>query len=160
MSMVLTLMLAIGSVSWAQQGKCPMAKDGKCPMAKECHKMGMGDGMMMFKHLDLTEQQQDQIKAVMNRHQKEMQELDEKIDAARKSVHEAVRADTFNEQAIRDAQKPLATEMENMAVLRGKIFSEIRPVLTPEQLTQLKETKNRKGEKMKDRQKCPAMMEE
>ncbi|MDO9263546.1 MAG: Spy/CpxP family protein refolding chaperone [Desulfosalsimonadaceae bacterium] len=158
--LVLALIMGIGNLSWAQQGKCPMAKDGKCQMAKECHYMGMGGGMMMFKELNLSDRQQEQVKAVMDRHQNEMQGLDAKIDAARKSVHEAVHADVFNEQRIRDAHKTLAAEKENMAVLRGKIFSEIRPILTPEQVTQLKEMRNRHAGKMADRPKCPAMSEE
>ncbi|MFZ2634069.1 MAG: Spy/CpxP family protein refolding chaperone [Desulfosalsimonadaceae bacterium] len=158
--LVLALILGIGNMSWAQQGKCPMTKDGKCQMAKECHYMGMGGGMMLFKELNLSDRQQEQVKAIMDRHQKEMQGLDEKIDAARKSVHEAVHADEFNEQRIRDAHKILAAEKENIAVLRGKIFSEIRPVLTPEQVTQLKEMRNRHAGKMTGRPKCPAMPEE
>jgi len=38
-----------------------------------------------------------------------------------------------------------------MVVLRAKIFSEIRPILTPEQLEQLKERRAEKVEKMKAR---------
>jgi Spy/CpxP family protein refolding chaperone len=161
MVLVLTLILGAASLSWAQQEKCPMMKDGKCQMAKEGHHMGMGmgGGMMMFKELNLSGRQQEQVKAVMDRHQNEMQGLDQKIDAARKSVHEAVHADTFNEKMIRDAHKTLAGEMETMAVLRGKIFSEIRPILTPEQLKQWKEMRNRHMEKMGDPSKCPATME-
>ena len=153
--MVLMVALILGTVSGSsgQQGKCPMTKEGH-------HMgMGMGGGTMMFKELNLSGRQQEQVKAVMDRHQNEMQGLDQKIDAARKSVHEAVHTDTFNEQMIRDAHKTLALEMESMAVLRGKIFSEIRPILTPEQLKQWKEMRNRHMEKMGDPSKCPATME-
>ena len=161
--LVIALIMGIGTLSFAQKENCPMMKDGKCQMSKDGHHMGKGMGMgggMMFQQLNLSDQQQEQVNAVMDTHQTEMKALDEKIDAARKSVHEAVHGDTFNEQAIRDAHKTLSTEMENMAVLRGKIFSEIRPVLTPEQVTQLKEMRDRHAERKADRKKCPAMTEE
>jgi Spy/CpxP family protein refolding chaperone len=161
--LVITLIMGIGTLSFAQKGNCPMMKDAKCQMPKDGHHMGKGKGMdcgMMFQQLNLTDQQQEQVKAVMDKHQSEMQGFNEKIDAARKAVHEAVHTDTFNETAIRDAHKTLATEMENMAVLRGKIFAEIRPILTPEQLTQVKEMRDRKSEKKQNRKKCPAMTEE
>jgi len=151
--LVLSLVMGMASLSWAQQGKCPMAKDG--------YHMGMGKGGGgIYQQLNLSDPQQEKVKAVMDSHQAEMQALDEKIDAARKSVHDAVHADIYNEAAIRDAHKTLAAEMEDMAVVRGKIFTEIRPLLTPEQVTQLKEMKGRGHGKMGDRPKCPAMTEE
>ena len=152
---VLALIMGVGSVSWALQEKEQMEGKGH----HECMNMDKDGGMMMFKHLNLSEQQQKQVKAVMDSHQKEIQGLNEKIDAARKSVHEAIHADTFNERAIRDAHKALAMEMENMAVLRGSIFSEIRPILTTEQVTQLKNMRDQKMEKMTDRPRKPASLE-
>jgi Spy/CpxP family protein refolding chaperone len=160
--LVIALIMGIGTLSFAQRGNGPMGKDGKCQMPRDGYHMGKGMGMgggMAFQQLNLTDQQQEQVKAVMDTHQSEMQGFDEKIDAARKSVHEAVHADIFDETAIRNAHKTLATEMENMAVLRGKIFTEIRPILTPEQLTQVKKMRDRKSERMQNRKKCPAMTE-
>jgi len=157
--LVMALVMGIAGLSWAQQGKGGMMKDGSCPMAKDGYHMGMGGGGM-YQQLNLSGQQQEQVKAVMDSYQAEMKALDEKIDTARKSVHEAVHADIYNETAIRDAHKTLSAEMEDMAVLRGKIFSEIRPLLTPEQVTQLKEMRGRKHGKMGNRPKCPAMTQE
>lgn len=153
--LALALVFGFGGASWGQQGKGQTTKDDfgmSMGMGG-----GMGHGMRMFKGLNLSAQQQKQVKTVIDKHQTEMQALDEKIDAARKSVHEAMHADTFNEQAIRNAHKTLAAEMENMSVLRGKIFSEIRPILTPEQVTQLKTMPRRHMEKMGGRPECPMM---
>jgi len=66
----------------------------------------------------------------------------------------------FDEQKIREASRSLAAGKEEMDVLRGRIFSEIRTVLTPEQAAQLKEMTKMHQERMKCHAKCGKMMEE
>jgi len=165
MVLMLTVIMGAGSVSWAVQEREQMERKGLEREQMEgrghrrCGNMDKDGWMRRLNELKLSDQQQEQVKAIMDSHQSEMQALNEKIDAARKSVHEAINADTFNEQAIRDAHKALAAEMENMAVLRGSIFSEIRPILTPEQLTQLKNMHDPKTDEMTDRPKKPVTLE-
>lgn len=151
MIMAMALVIGTASISAARQCRGMMGNDNP--------HIGMGGGMK-FEQLNLTDPQKEQVKAVMDRYQADMQALDEKIDAARQGVHDAIHADVYDEQAIRAAHKQLAAEMENRAVLRGTVFSEIRPILTPEQVTRLKETKGGKHDKMYNRGKCPMMPEE
>ena len=152
-SLIWVLILAVGGVfggvSWAGHHGGDKSKGG--------HHKGKGDGPMHFlKKLDLSQEQQDQVKAIMDRHQSEKQLLHENIKNTGKALREAVHADTFNEQAIRTASKTLSANKEEMAVFRGKIFAEIRPLLTPEQIEKLSEMRIRHHKRMK----CMEMMEE
>ena len=147
--MILALVGAFGGVSWAGHHDGEKSKGG--------HHKKKGDGPMKFlEKLDLTQQQQDQVKAIMDQHQSEKQTLHENTKNAKKALRETMHADTFNEQAIRSASKTLSAAMEEMAVFRGKIFTEIRPLLTPEQIEKLSEMRIRHHKRMK----CIEMMEE
>ena len=116
------------------------------------HHGGKRDGFMkMLKHLDLTDQQEAQVTAILDQHKEQHQALRDQLKKDRQALHEAVMADTFDEANIRTASKALASDMEEMAVLRGKVASEIRAVLTPEQIAKLKEMRTRHEERMKDR---------
>ncbi len=130
-------MLTLAGVAWAGHGECDKSGNGH-------HKGEWGGPMKAFKGLDLTQQQQDQVDAILDRHREEKKQLQTSLKDAEKTLHEAVHADAFNEQAIRDASKTLSANMEEMAVLRGKIFSEIRTLLTPEQVQKLSEMRMRR----------------
>ncbi len=54
---------------------------------------------------------------------------------------EAVTADEFNEGTVREAARQAAERGEQLAILRGKIFGEIRKLLTPEQHEALRKIK-------------------
>ena len=152
-SMALMIFLSISSLAWAKHGHDDMMMDGRLK--------GKGNGPMWFlKMLDLTKEQQEQVDKIIDQHQSERQALHEKIDAARKTLQDAVHTDTFDELKIRSASQTLAANMEEIAVLKGKIVSEIRPILTPEQLENMKEMRNRHQERMKCREKCREMAAE
>ena len=145
-SLALVMILAIWGLAWAEHGHDDMMT-GR-------HFKGMDKGpMWMLKKLDLTKEQQEQVDKIIDQHQSERQALHEKIDASGKNLFQAVHADTFDEQNIRSTSNALAANMEDMAVLKGKIASEIRPILTPEQIAKMKEMRNRFQERMKCREK-------
>jgi protein CpxP len=151
--LVWVLILAVdglsGGVSWAGH------RDGEMFMGG--HHKGKDEGpMKILKKLDLTQEQQEKVDAILAEHQSEKQVLHENIKNAKKSLREAMHADAFNEEAIRSASKTLSANMEEMAVFRGKIFAEIRPLLTWEQIEKLSEMRIRPHERMK----CKKMMEE
>jgi Spy/CpxP family protein refolding chaperone len=147
---VVALILFIGSPVWAGHGDCDMMMGG--------HPMGKGFGPMgKLKDLNLTAEQQAKVDGIMDQHKEEIRAMDEKIDAARKTLHETIHNEVFDEQKIREASKSLAKNKEDMDVLRGRMFSEIRTVLTPEQAAQLKEMKMVHQEQRKCREECRKM---
>lgn len=139
-SLVMILVLGMaGEVVWARSGKPSQGRQGRG-----------GAGLMgMLSRLDLTQEQKDQVKAIQDKHKEEFRSVRQKIQEGKKALDEAINADTFNEQKIREASGALSANMETEAVLQGKIFSEIRAVLTPEQIEQMKKMREDRQSKMK-----------
>jgi len=89
--------------------------------------------------LDLSDEQKSGIHDVFKAHRTEMREVMDKVRAARQEQMAAIHGDTFDESAIRAAAAKVAAGEADMAVMRGKIASEIREILTPEQRVKAKE---------------------
>jgi Spy/CpxP family protein refolding chaperone len=150
-AVALILMMAGANPAWAKQPNCPKMMKGHC--------MEMGYGPMgWIDKLDLTKPQMDQVDKILDQHKDEFEALHRKIDESRESLHAAVTADAFDEQKIRAASKTLAADMEEMAVLRGKTASQIRGVLTPEQIEKVNQLRAEHKEKMQLGKKCREMM--
>jgi Spy/CpxP family protein refolding chaperone len=147
---IVVLMMCVSIPVWAGHGDCDMMMDG--------HHKGKNFGPMgKLKDLNLTAEQQTKVDSIMDQHKEEVRAMDEKIDASRKALHEAIHNDIFDEQKIREASKSLAKNKEDVDVLRGRMFSEIRTVLTPEQVAQLKEMKKMHHEQRKYHKECGKM---
>jgi Spy/CpxP family protein refolding chaperone len=120
---------------------------------------GKGKGMdreggpmgIPFKGIHLTEAQKTQVASVLMKYREEQKTLVDKMIAARENVFEAVHASEFNEAAVRQASRELASAGEEFAVLKARISSEIRPILTAEQIQQIEDQKAEKKERMKTR---------
>lgn len=144
MIVTLILVLAVGfaGTAWAKSGK-----DGRSMQKRYCPK---GAGLMCgLGRLDLTAQQWDKTAAILNKHKDEIRALHKKMWNDRKALHEAILSDTYNEKNIRAAAGTLAADMEEAAVLRGKVFSQIRSILTPEQIEQMKNMRSQSQARMK-----------
>lgn len=114
-------------------------------------------GMMGFPFLQsLSEDQKPKVAEIFAKYKDEMDQRRDASAAAMEKVADAVHADTFNEADIRQAFKEASAAKEEMVVLRAKILSEIKPLLTPEQIAKMKERK----ERMKDRRECRDSMAE
>ncbi len=115
---------------------------------------GHGGGFMGFKflkELNLSDTQKTQIANILAKHQEEGKNLFTNLGEAKKNLLELTTADEFNEAAVRQAAQAAASVKEELAVTGAKIFAEIKPVLTTEQLTLLKTRKAEMFEKMKAR---------
>ena len=89
--------------------------------------------------LGLNEAQQQQLKAVVQSHGQEMQEIAKRQMAARGNLDKAIESDTFDEGAIRAATATAATADADAIVLRARVRWEAIQILTPEQRAQLKD---------------------
>jgi len=113
---------------------------------------GHGGGFMGFKllkELNLSETQKTQIANVLAKYREEGKNLTDSLAQAKKNVLDLVTADEFNEAAIRQAAQNAASVKEELAVMGAKVFAEIKPLLTAEQLNLLKTRKAEMAEKMK-----------
>lgn len=105
----------------------------------------------MMRQLDLSDAQQQQLRAVVESHRDEMRAVAERNRPAHEALQHAVTSETFDEGTIRARSADVAAGDADMAVLQARIYSEAVQVLTPDQLTQLKklqaDMKERRGER-------------
>ena len=93
--------------------------------------------MAMLAGLNLTDEQKTAVKAVFQSHSDEMSLARSNMRQAKDAFRVVSTADPFNETSVREAFAQMVPYLEELAVLRARIFSEIRPILTAEQLEAL-----------------------
>ena len=52
---------------------------------------------------------------------------------ARQNLMAATTSSTFDQSAVQKASSEMSASQEKMAILRAKVFSEVMPILTPDQ---------------------------
>lgn len=97
----------------------------------------------MIAHLDLTDEQQEQMKQLHLQQREETQDLREQMETARELVNGLVDAEQFDESAIRDAAAEYSELQTELFVSRAEMQQEIREILSPEQYEQLTEMRDR-----------------
>jgi uncharacterized membrane protein len=85
----------------------------------------------------LTEDQRASIREALQGQREQWRELDERLRAARREALEVSLARRFDEIAVRQRALAVAALEVEMAVLRARALSQVRPPLTPEQIEQL-----------------------
>ncbi len=110
-----------------------------------------GQFLKAIHRLQLTEAQKHDIAVILKQHREQSRTLLQQMFDARKKLFETVSADTFDENAVRQAARQVAGNEEEMAVLRAEISSEIKKVLTPEQLDKLTRMKADFSQRVKER---------
>ena len=115
---------------------------------------GMGHGMFPFKalmDLDLTDAQKGQISEILKKYEAQQEEAQKKMEEIRNIMEPALTAQEFNEANLRLACEQAAPVIEDLVVLKARIMSEIRGVLTPEQVKILEERREKMKGKMQKR---------
>lgn len=87
----------------------------------------------MFKGLNLTSAQKEHMKNIMKRHHNEYIENKIAVLQARQTLMTVTTSQTFDESAVRKAYGAMSAAQEKMTVIHAKVFSEIMPILTPDQ---------------------------
>jgi len=108
-------------------------KDGK---HGRHHKHGVRCGhhkWNMFKGLNLTSAQKEQVKGIMKGHHKEFIEGRIAVLQARQNLMMATTSSTFDQSAVQKTFGDVSRAQEKMAISRAKVFSEVMPILTPDQ---------------------------
>jgi len=112
----------------------------------------MGGPGLPLRALELTEQQRDQVKNVMQQHRTDMEAVGKRLHEARRAQREAIETVPVNEALVRSTSQTLATAETDMAVLQARIHSELWNLLTPDQQAKAKELKSQRETRLKDRQ--------
>jgi Spy/CpxP family protein refolding chaperone len=90
----------------------------------------------MFERV-LTEDQRASFREAMESQRGELRELEEKLRAARREALQTSIAREFNEDVVREKAMATASLEAEMAVVRARTLSRVKPSLTPGQLEKL-----------------------
>jgi len=90
----------------------------------------------LFDRLDLTDDQREEIEALIADHRDATKDRADQMRARRMEMMELIQADGVDEAAIRDAAAASAQAEADLAIERAKLRQQIHQVLTPEQREQ------------------------
>jgi protein CpxP len=100
-----------------------------------------GNAGLALRALDLTEAQQEQIRALRQQHREQTRTVATRLRAAVQAQRTAAEAVPFNEQAIRATTQELVEAHTEMAVQQARLRADIHNVLTAEQQAQVAKLK-------------------
>lgn len=106
---------------------------------------GAGAGFMagVFDRLDLSEEQRDAVQGVIEAGRDEGIELHRNVWEQRRILGDATEADVLDEGAIRAAAAALGQAEADVALHRARQMQQLREILTPEQVAELREMRAR-----------------
>ena len=108
-------------------------------------------GLKTFIELNLSETQKTEVLSIIEKYQDKKQSTREKLREARENLRNAMKSEPFVEDSLRIAYRNLSLIQEDVLILRMQMKSEIKAILTPEQSALLKEKKERRFARMKNR---------
>jgi Spy/CpxP family protein refolding chaperone len=140
LSMTLVALLALPAIALAGPGKRGHGRGG--PHGEP----GPGQKLrMLVAHLELSEDQREQVRAMAEEHRESTRALRERIRDSRRALREAIDSNESDEDAIRGAAAVLAAAEADMAVARASHRKGFEALLTPEQLEELERIKEERG---------------
>lgn len=112
-------------------------------------------GLRTLMQLDLTDAQKAEVRTIIDKYQEQRKNINLQLRDAKEQLLSAIHAEKFNEENVRQAHGNLSAIMEDLVVLKTKLMSEVKPVLTADQLKVLEEKRAEAPKKMKKRRRQP-----
>jgi protein CpxP len=113
---------------------------------------GMGVAGLPLRQLDLTDEQRQQVRGILEARRDDFRSVGERLRTAARAQQEAVRRVPVDETEVRARASELATAQADMAVLRARVHEQVYQVLTPDQQTKLQtlraEREKRRAERL------------
>jgi protein CpxP len=104
----------------------------------------------MFDRLDLTQEQRDKIKQIMDENKQVRQEKTKALWDNRKALRDQAMAENYDAHRVQELADQQAKLQADLTVMRTESFHRIYSVLTPDQKQKLAEMKEqRKGQRGK-----------
>ena len=133
-AMVLAMVFAVSSMAMARG----FGKGGGGYWGDQCSAR-TPYGLRGVMSLDLSDGQRDQAIKIIENHQIDRIKTQGDLLRAHDELRTALQAVTVDEKAVREAYKNVSSLREDRIVARAKTMSELRAILTPEQLKELDE---------------------
>ena len=143
------VLVAIGAMFiFAQTADKP---EGKRGFGKRGHFGKRGGQGMMFRGLELTDEQKSQMKQIRQTSKETVKPIREQMKANRQKLAELSANGDFDQAQVQALAAQQGNLMTQMIVEREKIKSQIFNILTPEQKTKAAEMKAQFKQKMQER---------
>ncbi|HXG87744.1 MAG TPA: periplasmic heavy metal sensor [Vicinamibacterales bacterium] len=94
-------------------------------------------GDLGLRGVDLSDAQREQVKAIMKSHKEAFRAARVKLGEAHRAFAGATRGEIIDEAAVRARSAAVAGAMADEAILAAKVRSEVRGILTAEQLQKI-----------------------
>jgi protein CpxP len=114
------------------------------------HRGMRGEGLPLAQ-LNLSDDQRQEIRRIMDQHRTERQAVMQRLREARRAQADVVQAVPADEAAIRARSAEAAKAETDAALLRAKVHTEIFNVLTPDQQAKLKELRAEREQRREQR---------
>ena len=151
MATAVMMCTAAGTYAFAQDSE---GQEGKRHMRGASHRMhhdGFGDPArmleMMTRHLELDDNQSQTIGDILEAAKPEIDALRERLQAARKAMHELDLSDSGYEANLQTLSTDIGALSAEAALLQGMLRADVYAKLTPEQRERAAEGRSR----MRDR---------
>jgi len=95
-------------------------------------------GPMMMDRLELTSDQRDRVKQIVDSHREDQQAIGKRMMAAHDALESAITSGAFDEALIRTRAADVAAVEADETVLRARIYAEVLQILTSDQQAKLK----------------------
>ena len=95
-------------------------------------------GPMMLGRLDLTADQQDRVKQILDSHRDDQQAIHQRARAAHDALESAITGASFDENLIRTRAADVAAVEADEMVLQARTYAEVHQILTADQQAKLK----------------------
>lgn len=151
--LALAMIFTVGAPAMAGRGGWKNCDCDKAFHGRHGRRHG-GHGMMglgFLRAVGLTTDQKKQVADVLKGYMPEMKTRTEAMTTARQAMIEAMTADDATEQSVRKAHADVAATGEALALLRFKITTDIRKLLTDDQLAAIRVHKAVRAERMQEK---------
>ncbi len=136
-AVVLAVVFAFSSAAMARG--FGMAGGGYCAGPGLGGPGGMGPGVGILQDLNLSDEQRDQALEITESHQIGMIKARGDLIKAHDALGDALHGDPLNEEMVRQAYEKLSSLKEDLLVAKAKMMSDLKAILTPEQVQLLNE---------------------
>ena len=99
---------------------------------------------MALRNLNLSDSQREEIRTIFEAGRGQVEANHERMRSLGAELHEQIETDPYDEDAVRAKAEAVAAFQVEMAVLRAHRSGRIRGLLTPEQLDQLRQKRERR----------------
>lgn len=113
------------------------------------HGRGFGHrgGLAQLRGLDLTDQQRQQVRTIMENHKSDFQQVRQKIRAALEAQHAAANATPPDEATIRAKATEVGAAQGDLAVLMTRVRAEVFQILTPDQQAKAQQLQQQRAQR-------------